>query len=135
METALFALLGVIFGACLQYYFTRHLENEKHLRDLRTQSYTDYLNSVAKVAKLKGDSAAREILFAEIADAKCRISLYASPAVIEAFAIFEKEGATLISSKEKTAFIEMITRMRADSGGKGKANPDDIAALILGYRH
>jgi hypothetical protein len=52
MTTAILSLFGVLLGASLQYVFTRYLDNQRHHRELRTQSYMDYLNSVSGLAHL-----------------------------------------------------------------------------------
>ena len=52
LTTAILSLFGVVFGASLQYVFTRYLDNQRHHRELRTQSYLDYLNSVSGLAHL-----------------------------------------------------------------------------------
>ena len=96
MTTALFSFLGVVIGAALQYLFTRHLDNQKHHRDLRTKAYTDYLRCVSEHANLAVQRQSQEgrDLGARTADAKCRICLYGSATAIQAFAAFEKLGAT-----------------------------------------
>jgi hypothetical protein len=88
MTAAIFSFFGVIIGALLQYFFTRHLDRQKHHRELRTQAYTDYLKCVSEHANLRTprDSPEGRDLGFRTADAKCRICLYGSPIVVRAFA-------------------------------------------------
>ena len=53
MNTAILPFLGVMIGAALQYFFTRHLDSQKHRRELRTKAYTDYLKCVSDHANLR----------------------------------------------------------------------------------
>jgi len=78
MTTAIFPYFGIIIGAALQYFFTRHLDNQRHHRELRTKAYTDYLKCVCEQANLgkpRQSEEGRE-LSTKTADAKCRICLY-----------------------------------------------------------
>src|SRR5437867_3219884 len=109
MTTAIFALLGALAGAVLQYLFTRHLENQKHYRGLRTQAYTDYLKGVCEQAQLARPTQPNEVreVFARTADAKARVCLYGSTQAVEAFAAFERLGARMKTKDERRAFTKM----------------------------
>lgn len=48
MITGLLSFLDVVLGASLQYFFTRHIESQRHLRDLRSKAYMDYLQCVCE---------------------------------------------------------------------------------------
>lgn len=136
MTAAIFSFLGIAIGAALQYLFTRHLDNQKHHRDLRTKAYTDYLRCVSDFANLavqRQSQEARE-LGAKTADAKCRICLYGSASAIQAFAAFEKLGATMNTKEQCAAFTYMVSIMRHDSGGSGKAEASDLEAVLLGVQ-
>ena len=132
MEIALVSFLGVILGAFLQYLFTKHLEDCKHIRSLRKEAYTDYLKCVADHAnptsKKSNDLASRT------ADAKCRVGLYATPTVIKSFADFERLGATMNTKDQMDAFTHMVMMMRKDSESPGQPLATDLQVVLLGQR-
>lgn len=134
MSTALFSLFGIAVGAALQYFFTRHLESQKHHRELRTKAYTDYLSCVCEQANLgrQRQSLEGRELATRTADAKCRICLYGSSSVVDAFAEFEMLGATMNSEQQRNAFTRMVAIMRSDSSGKGQANLGSLQVVLLG---
>ena len=131
-------LIGVIIGASLQYFFTRHIENQRHLRDLRSKAYMDYLKCVCEQAQCfrNGEAAMKELqdLFARTADSKARICLYGSNKAIHAFSIFEKLGASMGNDEQRQAFTNMVSIMRVDSGSKFGARADDLQIVLMGFR-
>lgn len=136
MSTAIFSFLGVVIGASLQYLFTRHLDNQKHRRELRTKAYTDYLKCVcehANLGKSPQSTEGRE-LAVRTADAKSRICLYGSSFAVKAFAEFERRGATMNTPEQCAAFTEMVAVMRNDSADKGQVETKDLEAVLLGVR-
>ncbi|MGG2041916.1 hypothetical protein [Burkholderia gladioli] len=135
MAAAIFSFIGVVVGALLQYCFTRHLDRQKHHRELRTLAYTDYLKCVSEHANLRKsrDSPDGRDLGFRTADAKCRICLYGSPVVISAFASFERLGATMNTEEQRTAFTQMVLEMRNDSAHNGHVGLAELEAVLLGY--
>ncbi|TYL41005.1 hypothetical protein [Dickeya sp. ws52] len=127
--------IGVVIGASLQYFFTRHIEYSRSLRDMKTKAYTDYLKSVSEQAQISsGDiEKCREIL-GKTADAKGRICLYGSAPVIQAFAEFEKLGASMSTKLQRDAFITMVMLMRKDAGLKKLPTESDVSIVLLGHR-
>lgn len=133
MTAALFSFLGVILGATLQYYFSRHLDGVRAHREARTKAYTDYLHCVSEHANPdQMKSADGHELGARTADAKCRICLYGSPEAIAAFAQFERLGATMRSQEQQAAFTRMIAVMRRDSTKPAKVSTADLQTVLLG---
>ena len=130
----LISFVGVVIGASLQYYFTRHIENQRHLRDLRSKAYMDYLKCVTDLAQFqpKANSKEKIDLNARTGDAKARICLYGSNKAIQAFSTFEKLGATMNTNEQRKAFTNMISIMRIDSGSEDGAKPKDIQNILLG---
>jgi hypothetical protein len=137
MTTAIFSLIGLVIGAILQFLFTRHLDNKKHQRDLRAKAYSDYLQCVSEHANLGYQRNTEEgrKLGARTADAKCRISLYGAPAVIAAFAKFERLGATMNSKEQRSAFTNMVASMRQDTLGSSEVTQVDLETVLLGVEH
>lgn len=135
MTTAIFSFVGVVVGAFLQYYFTRHLDGQKHHRELRTTAYTDYLKCVSEHANPGRNRASQERheLAFRTADAKCRICLYGSSHVIGAFANFEQLGATMGTPEQCLAFTRMVSIMRDDSTRGGQVDLADLQTVLLGH--
>ncbi|MBZ5680303.1 MAG: hypothetical protein LAO24_09380 [Acidobacteriia bacterium] len=106
MTTAILSIFGVIIGASLQYVFTRYLENQRHRRELRTQAYLDYLNSVNGLAHPNEPQGSQQRdLFAKAADAK-----------------------------QRAAFVAMVAAMRKDSGNTAGPGIEDMDTVLLGSR-
>ncbi|NWO07013.1 MAG: hypothetical protein HLX50_15340 [Alteromonadaceae bacterium] len=103
------AFFGIVIGAALQYVFTRHLDSQRHHRELRSTAYIDYFRRVLEHTNLGKNRKTDEgrSFYAKTADAKCRICLYGSRATIEAFAKFERLGATM---NERLFFFGLFER-------------------------
>ena len=129
MITALLSFIGVVIGASLQYVFTRHIEDQRHIRNLRSKAYMDYLKNVAELANFRPQEKSKERteLMVRTADAKARISLYGSNRAIEAFSEWEQLGPTMASEEQRQTFISMVHAMREDSGGQSGVNLVHIA--------
>lgn len=135
MLTAFLSFLGVVIGASLQYYFTRHIENQRHIRDLRSKAYMDYLLSVAEQAQFRytNNSPERIKLNTKTADAKSRICLYGSSKVIQVFSEFQQLGAIMNTKEQRKAFTDMVQAMRSDSGAEPGVVSDDLQNVLLGF--
>ena len=133
MTTALFSLFGVVIGALLQYFFTRYLESQRHLRGLKTQAYLNFLEAISGLAHLNDPLGSQECdLFAKTADAKARICIYGSKEVVHALAVFEKLGAVISSTEQRAAFVAMVSAMRNDSGNGSGPEVEDMDRVLLG---
>jgi hypothetical protein len=129
---ALLPVSGIIVGAILQYVFNRGLEERRHLRELRTQAYADYIKGVSDVRHLVIQPQAgreREIL-ARLTEAKVRVCLYAPMAVIDQLAAFERLGGTINTEAQQDAFARILVAMR---GGKD-AKAQELETILLGTR-
>ena len=135
MTTAILSFLGVMIGASLQYFFTRHIEAQRHYRDLRSKAYMDYLKCVCEQAqfRLKENTRERQELFAKTGDAKARICLYGSKEAIEAFSKFEQLGATMNTTEQCRSFTDMVSIMRTDSGSELGVKSEDMQNVLLGH--
>lgn len=134
MLTGLLSFFGIIIGALLQYVFTRHIENQRHLRELRSNAYMDYLKCVCDQAQLRPKDGTQEKkeLFAKTGNAKARICLYGSNQVIHAFSVFEELGASMNNAEQRNAFTSMVAIMRSDSGNKDAAKANELQNILLG---
>jgi len=135
MAAAILSFVGLLAGAVLQFFFTKHNERKKYERDLRAKAYSDYLLCVSEQANLahQRQSAEGRQLGARTADAKCRISLYGAESVVAAFARFERLGATMNTEEQRQAFTQMVIEMRRDAIGTSSASPADVEAVLLGH--
>ena len=136
MLTAFLSFLGVVIGASLQYFFTRHIENQRHIRDLRSKAYMDYLKTVSELAndRPKENSKERIDLMVRTADAKSRICLYGSKKAIHAFSRFEKLGAKLNTEDQHQSFTDMVSTMRLDSGSEIGVEAQALQNVLFGVR-
>ncbi|CAD6365222.1 hypothetical protein SHEWT2_00382 [Shewanella hafniensis] len=134
MLAGFLSFLGVIIGASLQYIFTRHIESQRHLRDLQSKAYMDYLKCVCEQAQFrpKVGSQEQKELFSRTADAKSRICLYGSKQAVSSFSRFEDLGASMGSKEQREAFTVMVSIMRTDSGSELCANNKELQNVLLG---
>ncbi|OZG74492.1 hypothetical protein BTA51_05675 [Hahella sp. CCB-MM4] len=134
MDGALLSLIGLIVGASLQYFYTRHIENQRHIRDLRSKAYMDFLKAVCELANYRpaNDTRERIEISERTADAKARICLYGSAKVIRAYSAWEKLGPAMETEDQRSAFIEMVKLMRIDSGGEVEISNEDLRNVLLG---
>ncbi|MCR4377640.1 MAG: hypothetical protein NUV50_06045 [Rhodospirillales bacterium] len=134
MLTDFLPFLGLVIGASLQYFFTRHIENQRHIRDLRSKAYMDYLKTVSESAiyNPKENSKERVDLMAKTADAKSRICLYGSKKAIHAFSRFEELGAKLNTKDQHQSFTDMVGTMRLDSGSEIGVEARALQIVLLG---
>ena len=134
MFTGILSFLGVVIGASLQYFFTRHIDNQRHHRELKSRAYMDYLKCVCDQASLRPSYGSKEQkeIFARTGDAKARICLHGSDKAISAFSQFEILGASMNTQEQRDAFTNMVAIMRLDSGSKSIPNGKDIENVLLG---
>jgi hypothetical protein len=114
--TSVLPVLGVLLGAGLQYYFSRASDTRKQLETLRTTAYIDFIRSVSALAtyqRLNNPAMAGE---AELlmTDAKTRIAVYGSNAVVNAIAAFWRGGAVLDTPERMRAFTGILQKIRTE---------------------
>ena len=108
---AILPLAGVVVGAALQLWLSRTADREKHVENLRTEAYVDYLKSVAASAHLRSDSDLRDAR-RDAAYARTRIAVYGNAPVIRALAGFEDVGPVLDNADSVEAFVNLVSVMR-----------------------
>ncbi|WP_199611552.1 hypothetical protein [Flocculibacter collagenilyticus] len=135
LAVGVLTFFGVIIGATLQYFFTKHVESLKHAKELKSKAYADYLDAISEDASYNHEigSRAQKRVYAKIADAKARICLYGSSEVITAYSEFLALGGVFNSQKQKDAFTKMFSHMRKDSGGSEILNLQEIEIILLGH--
>ena len=134
---AILPLIGVVIGAVMQHYFSRHAEKQKHYVLLKTQAYVDFIKAVAKFAQAaKTDPNERLKILGEAADAKTRICLYGSSQVIKALSNFEKMGANLSKPETVEVFLVLVQQMRKESVGESdQAISKELELVMFGVSY
>jgi hypothetical protein len=113
--TQLIAQTAVTFiaatvGAFLGAFLTRRTERFKHLQELRSAAYTDFMRGVA--------NAAEHHATALVADSRARIAIYGGENVVCSLSKFIALGAQTQNPEGMQAFAELCMVMRADAGRK-----------------
>jgi hypothetical protein len=122
-------LVGAIVGAGLQYWFGRSLENRKQMALQRVQAYSDYFKGAAMLSKQTRSG--ETVTFAT--DAKIRVCLYGSSAVIKRLHDLEVAGNNLATPTGSAAAVALLAEMRTDAGGEMvSASEDMLRAILLG---
>ncbi|MFH1642850.1 MAG: hypothetical protein ABIC04_08195 [Nanoarchaeota archaeon] len=107
-------MVGVIIGAILQHIFSSRSSSEKHLKELETQAYIDFIKAAARINSAQREkNVQKEEEHAKLMlDAKTRICVYGEKDVVSSMANFWREGAKLTNPSEMKKFIEIIKSIR-----------------------
>jgi hypothetical protein len=116
--TFIAAGLGSLLGA----FLARHTERFKHLQDLRSAAYTDFLRGVATAAEQGG--------IARIADSRARIAIYGGKNVVHSLSEFISLGAQTQNREGMEAFADLCMVMRAESG-REQVPVKDISKVLF----
>lgn len=133
----LLPIIGVVIGAILNYWFTKVLEERRHIRNLKTQAYLDSIHHFMN-AYFIGE---KEETKARLADANERIVIYGSKEVTEALTNIKRVSAkrrgmlgsefeSKFGSEFRRLFTAMVQAMRKDGLPK-ECVPDEVISLIL----
>ena len=129
---ALVGFLSAIGGGVIQAWAHRNFDAQKVERQNRTDAYLSYLKGISELsfAQNEADKAGAN---SRIADARGRIALSGSPAVIATMVESFDLGADLHSSKARVTHAQVIAAMRADSLAQpGKSKPDNLFIMLYG---
>ena len=127
-------VLGVILGAFLQGFFNRKNQKVNNLSELQNKAYSDFLNSVSKIAVAQRNNKRSEVTLelSNLADAKARICVYGNATVVKFLAIFLREGGTLQTETEILSFTHLCAEIRRAVGMHDKElMPSDISQLLF----
>lgn len=127
-------VLGVVIGALLQGFFNRKNQAANNLSELQNKAYSDFLNSVSKIAvaqrKDQRTVVAEEL--SNLADAKSRICVYGHASVVHHLADFLRAGGTLQTEEEILSFTRLCLQIRESVGMRDKElYPSDISQLLF----
>jgi hypothetical protein len=114
------ASIGAVFGA----FLARRTEEFKHLQELRSTAYADFVRGVASAAeRAQGDSRRDEHGTTEqprgralVADSRARIAIYGGKDVVHSLSEFIALGAQTCNPQGMQAFAALCRSMRAETG-------------------
>jgi hypothetical protein len=125
--------LGAIFGA----FLTRRTERFKHLQELRSAAYVDFLRGFAKVGRAQSDTMRDERSNLEelegrviVTDSRSRIAIYGSEAVVRSLAKFVDLGTQSRTPEGMRAFAELCVLMRMEAVGQSAPFEDIMKVLF-----
>ena len=127
-------VLGVVVGALLQGFFNRKNQVASSLSELQNKAYSDFLNSVSKiaVAQRKDQRTAVTEELSNLADAKSRICVYGNASVVHHLADFLRAGGTLQTEHEILSFTRLCLQIRGSVGMHDKElYSSDISQLLF----
>jgi hypothetical protein len=121
------------------HFLTRRSETIKHVQSLRTAAYVDFIRGVSALASIAHEPVQSKEHFMKewesrllLADAKSRIAIYGSKAVVSSLANFLRGGVLLDSPERMKAFTGVCQTMRTDSRpGPGSATDQDVHFLLF----
>jgi hypothetical protein len=118
--TFVVAGLGAIFGA----FLARRTERFKHLQELRSSAYVDFILGFAKVTRAQNDSMRDKRSMVEeregmvtLTDSRNRIAIYGGKKVIAALSEFVSRGTETNTKEGMEAFLYLCAAMRAETSG------------------
>lgn len=125
-------------AAFLGAFLTRWTEQQKHVRELRSIAYTDFLRGFARVGRAQSDEMPRERREQEelegralVTDARARIVIYGGRAVVHALSQFANSGMHTLSPEGMKQFAWLCAQMRAEAG-KEQVSSQDIGTVLFG---
>jgi len=126
------ASIGAIFGA----FLTRRTEKFKHLQELRSAAYADFLRGFARIGRAQTDTELDERGKLEelegrviVTDSRSRIAIYGGKDVVSAMSKFIATGTQTLTPEGMKAFAELCRSMRADTG-REPVPIEDITRLL-----
>ena len=127
--SAAIPLLGALLVGVIGYLSGRLLETRRQLTLQKGQAYADYLKALAMSATDHKSTEAVPLA----ADAKTRMCIYGSPAVIAALGAFERAGARIVDEGSQRIVAQLLAAMRADMGlSRGRVDEADLSVVLFG---
>jgi|SRR5580692_2129621 hypothetical protein len=107
--TQLVTFIAAGLGAWLGAFLTRRNERVKHLQELRSAAYIDFVRGIATAVQQGGD-------MAQVADARARIAIYGGKTVVRSLSAFIERGSQTENAEGMLAFAELCKAMRTETG-------------------
>jgi hypothetical protein len=102
-------VVTLVVGALLGAVLTRRIERLKHLQELRSAAYADFLRGVGMAAESGGGRAL-------VADSRARIAIYGGKNVVHSISEFIALGGQTCNPEGMQAFSQLCMSMRAETG-------------------
>jgi len=109
----LIQILVTFAAAFLGAFLTRRTETFKHLQELRSTAYADFVRGVATAAEQSHTGKGGMAL---VADSRARIAIYGGENVVHSLAKFIALGAQTCNREGMQAFAELVRMMRGETG-------------------
>jgi hypothetical protein len=113
-----------IVGAAIAFLFAIKIEYKKKRIDERTKAYVDYVRAVVA---MKFNNSKEGI--ANLTDAKARISIYGSAAVIQFMSIFAETSMVLNNDESIIRFLKIIECMRDETSNF--VEPENLRKVLF----
>lgn len=120
------ASIGAVFGA----FLARRTERFKHLQELRSVAYADFLRGFAKAAGPQDLNTNEVEVRIMVADSQARIAIYGGKDVVSALSKFAALGRQTQTPEGMQAFANLCVLMRAETGREHVAI-EDIRRILF----
>jgi hypothetical protein len=124
-------------GAVLGAFLARRAETFKHLQELRSAAYADFLRGFARVGRAQSDKMRDERSVIEeldgrvlVTDSRSRIAIYGGKAVVHSLSRFITLGTQTLTPEGMQSFAELCMRMREETG-REQAPFEDVSKLLF----
>ena len=134
LMTAVMPLVGSLVGAGVTHVLGGKAEAKKQRDLLRSAAYVDFLRGVALLSATQHIYAPGEKSFEAtvlVGDAKARIAIYGSEAVVRAVSEVS-DNLSLDILKDSEAFVSICRRMRTDTEKKVALTDQEIKRVLFG---
>ena len=129
---AMMGLVGIMVGAWVQQFYSRRLDERRQLRELRARACIDFIKALSDLAHSNRLRRENPEATRDLSDAKARVAIYGSPAVVKAMAGFLREHQS-VGPAAADALIRLATAMRHDTAKSNTSvNAADLRVLLLG---
>lgn len=133
----LIQIVVIFVAAFLGAFLTHRTEHFKHLQELRSTAYVDFLRGFARVGRAQSDGGSDERSVIEeldgrviVTDSRSRIAIYGGRDVVYALSQFVSHGTQTLTPDGMRAFGRLCMLMRAEAGME-RVSPDDITSVQL----
>jgi len=127
-------LIGVIIGACIQYFFSIKKHKKKERRDVLRKAYVDYVVSISKLAIAQKANNQADIYeyTKQLTDAKTRMCISGSKKVLKKISDFSKLPNNVLDNiNSKNKLTEILNTMRKDILDEQNDQFDNIYNIVF----
>lgn len=111
---AILGVAGLVIGAILQFFFTRHFERKKERRERLLSTYKEFIRSLNALASSQNQKLGIAEAQLSFETAKTQLLLDGSPKTIQRFAEWSKQHGRLDSPESCKLFSALINQLRSD---------------------